>query len=195
MAIPQSTTRRKMIDAYRLTDSLAGKAYCKVKREPAARWVAQGLARWCKGGEAIQLTEPIAKSSITESAITSSECAANAGAATKDASIADARCKVAAWPLVGVDAAYGKPTRAPLPTEPGGIRKVSHEELEKLSSDTGSVYADSGVFPVDYALRKNSTRMRLPNNDFVQQHYNDDERESLPGLPLDYHDDGVELEA
>jgi hypothetical protein len=198
MARPQNTTRRKMIDAYRLTDSLAGKAYCKVKRDIAARWVEQHLAHWCKDGEAIQLTETIAKTPFAESAIAHSECLANAGVAENDNRIAAARAKVAVWPSVGADPGYGKPTKAPLPTQPGGIKQISREELEKLSSGACPVVVDSGAYPVDHALRKNRMGVRLPNSEFVQQHfYDDDEQGSVPaaGLPVGYREtDGTELE-
>jgi hypothetical protein len=188
-----------MIDAYRLTDSLAVKAYCKVKHEIAGRWVEQDLARWCKDGEAIQLTGTIAQSSVAASAITHSECMANAAVAENDSHIAAAQRKVNAWPSVGSDPRYGKPTKAPLPTQPGGIKRISREELERLSSSTGPVVVekeDRQVPDVLHLLRKNTMRGRLPNNDFVRQHYDDDEQWSLPAaLPVDYHEtDGIELE-
>jgi hypothetical protein len=197
MARPQSTNCRKMIDAYRLTDSLAGKAYCKVKHDMATKWVEQDLAQWCRDGEAIQLTESIAKTPAAESAIAHSECLANAGVTGNGNRIAAARAKVAAWPSVGVDPQYGQPTKAPLPTQPGGIKQISREELEKLSSGAGPVIVDSGAYshsyaPVDHALRKNRMRGRLSNSEF-----DDDEQGSVPaaGLPVSYHEtDGTELE-
>ena len=114
---------RKPVDAvevYRLTDNPSGKPRCHFRSDIAAELVEQDLARWCKNGTAVQLTETVAEQSGIESAITHSECAANAGAAKKDSSIAAACCKVKAWLLVGSDPTYGEPTRAPLPTEPGG---------------------------------------------------------------------------
>jgi hypothetical protein len=160
--------------------------------ETAAEWVNQDLARWCKGGEAIQLTERIAEPSVAESAITNTECEANAGAAEMVGSIAAARRKVGAWPRVGADPDYGKPTRAPLPTQPGGIKTISCEELERLSSGIGLALVGSGARPVDKVLRE--SRTRLPNNDVVQQHYEDDEREASSDVPVGYHEIDSELE-
>ena len=204
MARAMRTVRRKPVDAievYRLTDNLSGKPRCQVRSDIAAELVEQDLARWCKSGTAVQLTGTVAEPSGTESAITHSECAANAGAARKDSTIAAACCKVKAWLLVGADPAYGKPTRAPLPTEPGGIRTMSREELETLRSGTGPVFVGLGARPVDDVLRKNRTHVF--DNDFVQQHYKEDESESCEetqervyGVPIGCHEGDVsELEA
>jgi hypothetical protein len=199
----QITKGSKMIEAYRLTDNLSDEPYCKVRREVAASWVEQNLARWCKDGKAIQQTEAIADPCGTRSAlsradraITSADSMANAGAEESDDRIAAARRKVQAWPSVGA----GKLTRAPLPTEPGGIRQISREELERLSLDSGSAFVGSGI-PVDYIARMNRRiTIRLLDNDLVQQRYEDlasaDElngRESLSDEPENHGVDETEL--
>src|SRR5208283_943884 len=127
----------------------------------------------------------------TNSAITNSECEANAGLVKEDGSIAAARCKVKTWPMVGANPAYGKPTRAPLPTQTGGITTMRREELERFP--VFQLYEQPalslGARPVDNELRKNRTHVF--DNDFVQQHYEDDEPESwgetqdrLYGVPI-----------
>jgi len=95
---------------------------------------------------------------------------ANAGAEESDDRIAAARCKVQAWLLV----ADGKVVpRAPLPNEPGGIRQISREELERLSSGTGPVFVGSAN-PVDHLVRMNRRiTTRLLDNDSVRQEYED----------------------
>jgi hypothetical protein len=182
MPRPLNTIRpRKPVDVvevYPLTDDLSGKPRCHFRRDIAAELVEQGLACWCKSDKAVQLTEIAAEPFGTESAITHSECAANAGAARRDSIIAAACCKVKAWPLVGVDPAYGEPTRAPLPTEPGGVRAMSCEELTRVP--VFHLYDPSarslGPRPVKSTLRK--SRTHLVNNYFVQQRYEDDDQES-----------------
>lgn len=166
------------VEVYLPNDNLSGKPYCKARGDIAAEWVEQDLARWFRNGEAVHLTETGAELPGTTSAITYSECAANAGAAKRDSSILTGRCKVKAWRLVGADPAYGEPTRAPLPAEPGGIITMSREKLERLSSGIGLELDGSVVRPVDTVLRENRTRSL--DNDFVQQNYTDDDGES-PG--------------
>jgi hypothetical protein len=194
VARPHSPSCREMIEAYRLTDAISGAPYCKVRLETATRWARQDLVRWCKDGKAIQLTEAVAEPSVAGSSITAAECEANAGAADEDRRIAAARHKVVAWLLVGADPNYCKPTSAPLPTEPGGIKNISREELERLSSWTswtGLAIVGEGTQPVDEVLRKNRTR--LPTHEFVQ-HYEDDERESTSDVPIGFHEVTDELE-
>jgi len=182
-----------MIDAYRLTDSLAGKAYCRVKRDLSVRWVALDLARWGKYGETIQLTETIAKPFASASAITHLDSLANAAVAEDPGRIAAAQRKVNAWPSVGSDPDCGNPTKAPLPAQRGGVKQISREELEKLSSGAGPVFVDSGAQPVDQVLRRN--RARFHDDEFVQWHYQDDEQQALSEAFIGYHEiDGTELE-
>jgi len=194
MPRPLSTVRpRKPADAvevYRLTDNLSGKPRCHFRRDIATELVEQYRARWCKDGKAVQLTETVAEPSGIESAITHSECAANAGAARKDSSIAAACCKVKAWLLVGADPTYGEPTRSPLPIEPGGVRAMGREELERFP--VFQLYrppaSRSDPHPVDAVYRQRRTHFF--DDDLLQQRYEDDDQESpeeeqerLPGVP------------
>jgi len=181
MSRQRSTTLHKMIEAYRSTDSLFGKPYCKIRPEDAAAWVDQHLARCCKNGDAVQLTETVAERFDTKSsAITNLESEANAGLVKRDQRVALARCKVKAWPSVGSDPIFGRPTKAPLPTQPGGIRIMSREELERLSAGVGQVFVGLGDRPVDNALRQNQELpRRLRSDDFVEQFYSNDEQETL----------------
>ena len=141
MANQQSTTQRKMIEAYRATDSLSGRAYCKAGRETATAWVRQDLARWCKSGKAVQLTETVAEASATSSVITASDSRANVGLEGSEARIEAARCKVKAWPLVGSDPTYGALNRST------GIRVMPREELERSTAGFDLAFVDLEPIP------------------------------------------------
>ena len=188
MADRQSTTRSKMIEVYRATDSIFGRPYCKIGPEDSAAWVDQGLACWCKNGKAVQLTETVAERFDTKSsAITNLESEANAGLVKQDGCIASARNKVKAWPSVGSDPVFGSPTKAPLPAQPGGIRTISGEELERLSAGIGQPLLESAgrIAPRGRSRlpsRRKTTRPvdnALLGDEFVQQYYSNDEQEYL----------------
>ena len=184
-----------MIEAYRLTDRLDGKPCCKVRRRDAEAWVKQELAQWRKNGKAVQLTETAAERFDTRSSgITNLECEANAGLA-KDDRIAAARCKVKVWLSVGTSSGCETPTRAPLPTAGGG-RRISLKELDEApvfqlyypaatvrrrprKDELWRDEIELGEHRVDLMLRKNKERtLRLLDNEYVQEHYSNDEQES-----------------
>lgn len=104
------------------------------------------------------------------------------------------RRKVAVWPEV-----YDQ--RAPLPghgraSDCGntpGIRLMTREELQKLSSQQGA-FIGLEAQPSNYSLRK--SKMRAMRDDFVRQHYGDDEAEPESEVAVGYHEvDASELEA
>jgi len=123
MEIPSRLRGGKRTEVY----SINGTRLDPVGRNLANAWVKNGQARRYGNGAAIQLTETITEASRPE--ITPREMEANAGLLGSDTSIASARSKVKAWPLVGSDPAYGVPTKSI------GIRVMSREELERPSVD------------------------------------------------------------
>jgi len=177
-------SRPKLVDLYTLAESLSERARHQRALGEIEDLVKQGLAEWCKGTTAARLTEPIRDGFSTRASITDEENAANAGADKSDIKITTARNKVAAWPSVCE-------RNAPLPIEPGGIRTMSREELERFPvfQFYGQPALSLGPRPVDNALRKNRTHVF--DSVFVQQHYENDEPESwgerqerLYGVPV-----------
>jgi hypothetical protein len=129
---PKPARTRRKVGVYGPNDELAGPPWFKVAAQTATAFVEQGLASWCNGGEVLRLKERTASASPTRSSVTHVECLANVGLGS-DEEVASAKCKVNVWLLVGVDAEYGQPTRAPLPAQ-RGIKCVNADELQRLSS-------------------------------------------------------------
>ena len=142
-------------------------------------------ARWVLP-DAIQRTEVPSEMMSNQSTITDSECEINAGAyagrgrggvETLSAALVEAvRRKVAVWPEI-----YDR--KAPLPGHcvnssfsdtVRGITLMSRDELQNLS-DPRVAFVGLETRPPDHLLRKN--RMRVMRDDFVLQHYRDDEPE------------------
>jgi hypothetical protein len=177
--------------------------HAKVRREAAERMVDDRRARWVLP-DAIQRTEVTSEVVSDQSTITDSECEINAGAyaglrrgavETLSAALVEGvRRKVAVWPEI-----YDQ--KAPLPghcrnsnccNTVHGITVMSRDELQKLSGlQVG--FTCSETRPLDLLLRKNRTR--IAGDDFVLQHYRDDEPEPVSEVAVGYHElDDTELE-
>lgn len=189
-------SRPKLVDLYALTESLSERARHQRALREIEALVRQGHAEWMRAGTAARLTEPIKDWFLTRATITDEESQANAGLGSSASRIAIARDKVAAWPSVCE-------RNAPLPIRPDGIRAMSREEFERFPVFQlyGQAVLSLGTRPVDNVLLKNRTH--LFDNDFVLQHYEDDEPESseetqerLYGVPIGCREGDVsELEA
>lgn len=116
-------SRPRLVDIYAPGEDLSnrGRNQCSAKEIEA--FVNQGLAEWCKGGAAAQLTEPLDRAFVPEATITHRDNEANAGADDSETRVATARQKVGAWPSV-----YD--VKSPLPGQPGSIREISLTELQ-----------------------------------------------------------------
>ena len=205
MAKTRSLATSKMVRVYcGTTDVSSPKAlYAKVRREAAERMVDDRRARWVLP-DAIQRTEATAEMVFDQPTITDSECEINAGAyagrrrqaaeTLSPAHVETVRRKVAVWPEI-----YDQ--KAPLPGHcrnsnccdtVRGITLMSRDELPKLSDLQGG-FICSETRPLGRLLRKN--RMRFAGDDFVLQHYWDDEPEAESELAVGYHElDDSELE-
>lgn len=201
----KSSSTCKMVRVYCETaDVSSPKALCaKVRREAAERMVDDHRARWILS-DAIQRMEATSEMVSGQPTITDSECEINAGAyagrsrgAAERLSFAQVeavRRKVAVWLEI-----YDR--KAPLPGHcrnsnccdtVSGIRLMRRDELQKLS-DLQAGFICSETRPLDRLLRKN--RMRIAGNDFVLQHYRDDEPETESEVAVGYHEvDDSELE-
>ena len=160
-------------------------------------------ARWVSP-DAIQRTEVASEVVSDQPTITDSECEINAGAypglrrgaaaTLSTAQVEAVRRKVAVWPDI-----YDQ--RAPLPgygrsssrcNTGSGITLMSRDELQRLS-DRQVGLTCSETQPLDRLLRKN--RVRIAEDDFVLQHYRDDEPENVSDIAVGYHElDDSELE-
>lgn len=165
--------------------------------------VDDGGARWVSPN-AVQLTEHTPDLIADQPTITDSECEINAGAyagirrgAAEGLSarhVEAVRNKVAVWPEI-----YDH--KAPLPghcrvSDCGntpGIRLMSRQELQKLSS-LQVAFIGLEAQSSNYSLRK--SKMRAMRDDYVLQHYGDDEAEPESEVAVGYHElDASELEA
>ncbi len=141
-------------------------------------------ARWVSP-DAIQRTELNSEAVSDQPTITDSECEINAGAyaglrrgaaeALSPAQVEAVRRKVAVWPEI-----YDQ--KAPLPgyrrtldcrNNVRGITLMNRDELQKLSEVQVAFIGSETQLP-SYLVRK--SRMRTMKDDFVQQHYRDDDR-------------------
>ena len=154
------------------------------------------LARWVLP-DAIQRTEVTSEVVPDQPTITDSECEINAGAyaglrrgaaeTLSPAQVEAVRRKVAVWPEI-----YDQ--KAPLPgyrrnfdcrNTVRGITLMSRDELQKLS-ELQVAFIGSEAQPPNYLLRK--SRMRTMRDDFVLQHYRDDEPEPDSEATVGYHE-------
>jgi hypothetical protein len=92
----------------------------------ADKLVSSKMARWFRykfKTPALQLFHLLREMQNRSGALTAEEIEANAGAHASNGMIAQARAKVGAYPLVGVDPKFGTPTKAPraLTLRSGGI--------------------------------------------------------------------------
>ena len=177
----------KMVCVYcRTADTSSPKSlHAKVRREAAERMVGDHRARWVLP-DAIQRTELTSEVVSDQPTITDSECEINAGAyaglrrgaaATLSAAQVEAvRLKVAVWPEI-----YDQ--KAPLPgccrnsdlcNTVRGVTLMSRDELQKLS-DLQVAFVGSEAQLPSRLLRRN--RMPVMGEDYVLQHYRDDESE------------------
>ena len=136
-----------------------------------------------------------------QATITDSECEINAGAyaglrrgaveTLSAAQVEAVRRKVAVWPDI-----YDQ--KAPLPGHcrnsncsktVHGITLMSRDELQELT-DLQVAFVGLEAGPPNHFLRKN--RMRVMRDEFVLQHYRDDEPEPESEVAVGYHepDDG-----
>jgi hypothetical protein len=195
----------KMVRVYcRTADISSPKSlHAKVRREAAERMVDDRRARWVLP-DAIQRTELASEVVSDQPTITDSECEINAGAypglrrgaaaTLSTAQVEAVRRKVAVWPDI-----YDQ--KAPLPGHyrnsnyrhtVHGITLMSRDELQKLS-DLHVGFISSETRPLDRLPRKNRTR--ITGDDFVMQHYRDDETESVSDIAVGYHElDDSEIE-
>ena len=205
MAKTNSIAISKMVRVYcRTADISSPKSlHAKVRREAAERMVDDRRARWVLP-DAIQLTELASEVVSDQPTITDSECEINAGAypalrrgsdeTLSDAQVEAVRRKVAAWPEI-----YDQ--RAPLPGHcrnsnrcktVRGVTLMSRDELQSLSDLDVALIASETRSP-DHLLRRN--RVRVMGDDYMLQHYSDDEPEPKSELAVGYHDlDDSELE-
>lgn len=141
-----------------------------------------------------ELPKPLDARLLKKYAVGSRVLRRGAAATLSAAQVEAVQRKVAVWPEI-----YDE--KAPLPgyvrdsnrrNTMRGVTLMSRDELQRLSN-LQVAFIGSETRPLDELFRKNTTR--LPDNDFVQQHYVDDERESLSDIAVGYHDiDGSELE-
>jgi hypothetical protein len=177
--------------------------HAKVRREAAERMVDDRRARWVLP-DAIQRTEVTSEVVSDQPSITDSECEINAGAypglrrgaaaTLSTAQVEAVRRKVALWPEI-----YDQ--KSPLPGSyrnsncchtVRGITLMSRDELQELS-DLQVGFICSETRPLDRSLRKN--RMRIAGDDFVLEHYRDDEPEPASEVAVGYHElDNSDLE-
>jgi hypothetical protein len=201
----KSSSTCKMVRVYcKTADVSSPKAlYAKVRREAAERMVSDRRARWVLP-DAIQRMEVTLEMVSNQPTITDSECEINAGAyagrsrgaveTLSPAQVEMVRRKVAVWPEI-----YDQ--KAPLPghcrnSDCGntvrGIRLMSRDELQELS-DLQVGFICSETRPLDRLLRKN--RMQIAGDDFLLQHYRDDEPEPVSEVVVGYHElDDTDLE-
>ncbi len=188
----------KMVRVFSSTaDVSSPRSLCaKIRKDAAERMVDDRHARWVLP-DAIQRTELTSEVLSDQPTITDSDCEINAGAyagtrpgaaATLSAARVEAvRRKVELWPEI-----YDQ--RAPLPgcrrnsnlcDTLRGVTLMSPDELRRLSG--GQVgFVGSEAKPLTHLLHEN--RMRNMRDDFVLQHYRDDERETEPDVPVGYHE-------
>jgi hypothetical protein len=201
----KSSSTCKMVRVYCRTANISSPnaLYAKVQREAAERMVDDRRARWVLP-DAIQRTEATSEMVSDQPTITDSECEINAGAyagrrrgAAERLSSAQAegvRRKVALWPEI-----YDQ--KSPLPgryrnsnccNTVRGITLMSRDELQKLS-DLQVGFIGSETRRLDRLSRKD--RMRITGDDFVLQHYRDDELEPGSDVAVGYHElDGSDVE-
>lgn len=201
----KSSSTCKMVRVYcRTADVSSPRAlYAKVRREAAERMVDERRARWVLP-DAIQRMEAILEMVSDQSTITDSECEINAGGyagrrrgaaeTLSSAQVEGVRRKVALWPEI-----YDQ--KSPLPGRyrnstccdiVRGITLMSRDDLQELS-DLQVGFICSETRPLDRPLRKN--RMRIAGDDFVLQHYRDDEPEPVSEVSVGYHElDDTDLE-
>jgi len=187
-----------MVRVYRRTADVCHSktTFARIQREAAERMVDDYRARWVLA-DAIQRTDPIPGVLSDLPTITDSECEINAGAYAgrgrraadrlSPAQVTEVRSKVGVWPEI-----YDR--KAPLPghyrrsaciNSAPGVTVMSREELEQLTKPC-VVFIDLGSRSYSDLVRKK--RMRLTDDDFVQQHYVDDERASPSDVPIGYHE-------
>lgn len=160
-------------------------------------------ARWVSP-DAIQRTEFNSEAVSDQPTITDSECEINAGAyaglrrgaaeTLSPAQLEAVRRKVAVWPEI-----YDQ--KAPLPgyrrtsdcrNNVRGITLMNRDELQKLSDVQVGFIGSEAQLP-SYLVRKR--RMRIMREEFVLQHYRDDEAEPDSEATVGYHElDDSELE-
>ncbi len=188
----------KMVRVYcRTADISSPKSlHVKVRREAAERMVDDRLARWVSP-DSIQRTEVTSEVVSNQSTITDSECEINAGAyaglrrgaaeTLSPAQVEAVRRKVAAWPEI-----YDQ--KAPLPgyrrsfdcrNNVLGVTLMTREELRKMSEVQVAFIGLEAQLP-SYLARK--SRMRTMRDDFVLQHYRDDEPEADAETTVGYHE-------
>ncbi len=159
-------------------------------------------ARWVSP-DAIQRTELASEEVSDQPTITDSECEINAGAyaglrrgaaeALSAAQVEAVRRKVAVWPEIYDQKATlpGHYRTSDCCTTVRGITLMSRDELQKLTDQ--AMFFGSETRSPSRLLRRNS--VRAMGDDYVLQHYRDDEPETVTDIALGYHelDDG-ELE-
>ncbi len=160
-------------------------------------------ARWVSP-DAIQRTELNSEAVSDQPTITDSECEINAGAyaglrrgaaeTLSPAQVEAVRRKVAVWPeiydqkasLPGYRRTFGCRNNV------RGITLMNRDELQKLSEVQVAFIGSEAQLP-SYLVRK--SRMRTMKDDFVLQHYRDDEPEPDSEATVGYHElDNIELE-
>lgn len=198
--------KAKMVRVYcRTADISSPKSlFVKVRRDAAERMVDDRLARWVSS-DAIQRSEVTPELASDQPTITDSECEINAGAyaglrrgaaeTLSAAQVEAVRRKVAAWPEI-----YDQ--KAPLPgrcpnsdcCKTRGITMIGRDELQNLPN-LQVAFIGLETRPSNHLLRKSG--MRVMRDDFVLQHYRDDEPEPEPEseVAVGYHElDDSELE-
>jgi hypothetical protein len=194
-----------MVRVYcRTADTSSPKSlHAKIRREAAERMVDDHRARWVSP-DAIQRIELNSEGVSDHPTITDSECEINAGAyaglrrgaaeTLSPAQVEAVRRKVAVWPEI-----YDQ--KAPLPgydrtfdcrNNVRGITLMNRDELQKLSEVQVAFIGSEAQLP-SYLARK--SRMRTMRDDFVLQHYRDDEPEPDSEATVGYYElDDSELE-